>query len=39
MISIATQAQADNVVVTKTYYLADLMANLPRFCGGEYEFE
>ena len=34
VISIATQAQADNVVVTKTYYLADLMANLPRFVAG-----
>ena len=34
-ISIATQAQADNVVVTKTYYLADLMAKSAAVCGGE----
>jgi hypothetical protein len=31
VLSIATQAQADNAVVTKTYYLEDLLANLPRF--------
>jgi hypothetical protein len=31
VISIATQAQADNTVVTRTYFLEDLLANVPRF--------
>jgi hypothetical protein len=35
VISIATQAQADNTVVTKSYYLEDLMANIPRFVSPE----
>jgi hypothetical protein len=35
VISVATQAQADNTVVTKTYYLEDLLANLPRFVSPE----
>ncbi len=34
VIQIATQAQADNVMVTKTYYLEDLLANIPRFVQG-----
>jgi hypothetical protein len=30
VVEVATQAQADHDVVTKTYYLDDLLANLPR---------
>lgn len=35
VISIATQAQADNTVITRTYYLEDLLANVPRFVSPE----
>lgn len=31
VVSISTQAQADQVLITKTYYLADLLARVPRF--------
>jgi hypothetical protein len=30
VVQVVTQAQADNTVVTRTYYLDDLLANLPR---------
>jgi hypothetical protein len=31
VIQVTTQAQADLMLITKTYYLNDLLANLPRF--------
>jgi hypothetical protein len=34
VVSIATQAQADNVIVTKQYYLEDLLGNAPRWMAG-----
>jgi len=34
VIQVATQGQADNAMVTKTYYLQDLLANLPRIIEG-----
>jgi hypothetical protein len=34
VITISTQAQADQVLITKTYYLEDLMARIPRIVAG-----
>jgi len=34
VIQISTQAQADQFLVTKTYYLEDLLARVPRFVAG-----
>jgi len=34
VIQISTQAQADQALVTKTYYLEDLLARVPRFVAG-----
>jgi len=34
VITVATQAQADNNVITKTYFLEDLLANVPRWVPG-----
>jgi len=35
VITVATQAQADNNVVTKTYFLEDLLTNVPRWVPGD----
>jgi hypothetical protein len=34
VITVATRAQADNAVVSKTYFLQDLLANVPRYVAG-----
>jgi hypothetical protein len=35
VVQVMTQAQADQVLITRTYYLQDLLANMPRFVAAD----